>query len=222
MKYFSVVGERCSGTTFLVYALLRNFNLIYRLFQGKHFFGHGDDEVVKQDPDIDETLFIYVVRHPIDWIDSFFKRLHHVAPENKKSITNFLNNEFYSIYEEGEQIHGEMMADRHIFTGERYKNIFELRKTKTDYLLHHFSKKVKHFMVLKYEDLRDDYENTLNRLCSQFKLVKANDIYQTIPKYKGTYTALYYKKPILLSEDIIEEIKQKVDVNQESILGYTI
>ena len=31
-------------------------------------------------------LYICLVRDPIEWIDSLFKRLHHIPPQNKKDI----------------------------------------------------------------------------------------------------------------------------------------
>jgi hypothetical protein len=112
------------------------------------------------------------------------------------------------------------MEDRNINTGERYKNIFELRKVKNKYLLNVFKNRVKNFAVLRYEDLRDNYENTLDKLKDEFCLGKKNMEYETIIRYKGTYTALYFRKPILLPNEVIEEIKRRVDVDQEKELGY--
>jgi len=57
----------------------------------------------------------------------------------------------------------------YIYTKNRYKNIYELRKVKYDYLLNDLPKKVKHYYFLKYEDLRDDYENTLDKIYMQFQ-----------------------------------------------------
>ena len=62
----------------------------------------------------------------------------------------------------------EIMEDRNMITQERYKNIFELRKVKIDYFLHTMKQKAKHFLLLRYEDLRDDYENTLHSIKTQF------------------------------------------------------
>jgi len=220
MKYFSILGERCSGTTFVEYAILRNFKLECKKICGKHFFGHNMD-LIFNEQDSNETLYIYVVRNPIDWIDSFFKRLHHVPRENKKNIFSFMNNEFYSIYEQGPEIQKEIMTDRNINTKERYKDIFELRKVKNDYMLNTFSKKVQHFLILKYEDLRDNYEETLDSVKCLFELEKWKNEYEKIANYKGTYTALYEKKPILLSNEIIQQIKERVDTDQEKRIGYT-
>lgn len=219
MKYFSILGERCSGTIFAEFAILRNFNIHARRLKEKHFFGFDNNFFTNNDAD--ETLFVFVIRNPIDWIDSFFKRLHHVPPENKKSIENFINNEWYSIYEEGPEINTEIMEDRNINTGSRYKDIFELRKVKNEYLLNVVGKLAKNFIVLRYEDLRDNYEATLDKIQERFQLSKWHPEYQKIIKYKGTYTALYYKKPILLSDNVVDDIKQRIDLDQEKEFGYT-
>jgi hypothetical protein len=75
---------------------------------------------------------------------------------------------------------------------------------------------------LRYEDLRDHFEESLEKIKQQFDLIQRNDQYVKIPKYKGTFLADYYKKPILLKEEIQEEIKQRVDKEQENQLGYLL
>ena len=56
------------------------------------------------------------------------------------------------------------MFDRNIYTGERYKNIFELRHTKIKWLLEDLPKKVENIIFIRYEDLINDFENTLNKI----------------------------------------------------------
>jgi len=217
---FTILCERCTGSHFLQYAVQDNFNLKYYK-KNKHFFGHTDNiDYINTD----DMIYFCLVRNPIEWIDSFFKRLHNVPPENKKDIYSFTHNEFYSIYEEGDQITKEIMEDRHIKTNERYKNILELRETKQDYILNTIPNKVKHFMLIKYEDLRDDYENTLNKIKDNFNLIKTNEYkeYKKIEKYKGSFNALYYKKPILINDDIQNYIKENINIEQEKLLGYLL
>lgn len=199
IKYVSILGERCSGTTFVQHAITQNFGLEYNMMYRKHFFGHDDTEFRQEK--MAETLVIYVVRDLVDWIDSFFKRHHHVPPHNFKTIFNFLNNEFYSIYEFAAKIGEEITEDRHIITKERYRNIFEMRKVKHQYVMDTVSQLVPHFIVVRYEDLRDNYTATLDHISERFCLNrKASNPYAPIIKYKGTYTAVYAKKLILLSE----------------------
>ena len=134
IKYFSVYGERCTGTNFLEQAILENFEIeLVWHYHYKHFFGYYDfskkNPIIEND---DDVLFLGLVRDPVYWIDSFLKKKHHIPEENRINIQSFLNNEFYSVNEENIEI----MEDRHIKTHQRYKNIFELRSIKNDYLIH--------------------------------------------------------------------------------------
>lgn len=219
MEYFTIYGERCSGTIFTEFAIKTNFHLQY-IRNEKHCFGHDND--FKDIKDSDRTLFVFVVRHTIDWIDSFYKRHHHVPPELLKSATDFMTKEWYSIYEVGNLKGKEIMEDRNMYTKERYKNLFELRRTKIRYVLEEIAPKVKHFYLLRYEDLRDHFEETLEKLGTLFNLRKKHPDFIKIKKYKGTYHALFEKKPILLSNEEQEYIKAHIDKEQEESIGYNL
>jgi len=222
IKDFMIFSEPCSGSHFLQYSLSDNFHIDYsnHHHSQRHFFGHEND--IYSSEEIESTLFIYLTRDPVEWIDSFFKILHHVPSINKQNINNFVKNEWYSIYEMGDEINTEIMEDRNIFTKERYKNILEMRKIKNDYFLTIGKEKFTHFLILKYEDLRDDYKNTLNKIQTQFQLKPRNEKYKEIVKYKGSYNDLYYKKPIVINDEIQEYIKKNVDPEQEKIFGYIV
>jgi hypothetical protein len=219
---FMILSERCTGSHFLQYAMTENFHIKYlnNHHKQKHFFGHDNDNYSPKE--IESSIIFCLVRNPIDWIDSFFKKSHHVPNENKTSIESFVNNEWYSVYEEGENKGKEIMDDRNIYTKERYKNLFELRKTKNEYFLNTIQNKFKHFMILKYEDLRDNYMKTMDKIRIKFNLTTTNTVYKEIVKYKGSYNALYTKKPILLTSEMQDYIKKNVDIEQEKKLGYNL
>ena len=42
IKYLTVLGERCSGTTYVEYAIKWNLGLENYVTCGKHFFGHDN------------------------------------------------------------------------------------------------------------------------------------------------------------------------------------
>jgi len=239
IRYFTILGERCSGTHFLQHAILQNFHISYVKGE-KHFFGNREFrdtlEIIpeqmslheKQMIHIDsippsELLTICIVRDPVEWVDSFFKRKHHVPPENREPIERFLSCEFYSIYEEPPKKHMEIMEDRNWLTKERYRNLFELRRMKNKYLLDKVSSDTTNrFFFLRYEDLRDNYENTLENIQKQFHLYLKYPLLPFVktPKYKGTFHALYEKKPVLLPDNIRAHIWDNVDIEQESSIGY--
>lgn len=218
---FFIFAERCSGTHFLEQAFFENFHIDYlsKNHVRRHFFGHKDD--IYTADEIETTLFVCLVRDPVEWIDSMFRSHHHVPIENGKNIDSFLNNEWYSVYDANHN-QNEIYEDRHLTTCKRYRNIFEMRQVKYDYLLNTLKQRVKHMIIIKYEDLRDHYKNTLDILRYKFQLnVKSND-YTPIIKYKGKGDTLYCKKNVSLSVDTIDFIKRSVDVSQETLLGYKI
>ena len=270
IRYFTILGERCSGTHFLQHAILQNFHLSYVKGE-KHFFGNrefrnllrqtdsanslngfasgvldksgnlaqfttasppqifesqgvaesvgrsksaifGRDEVSyenttasppqifesrtkmslheKQMYQIDaippnEILTICIVRDPVEWIDSFFKRKHHVPPENREPIERFLSSEFYSIYEEPPKKGEEIMEDRNWQTKERYRDLFELRRLKCQYLCDATNHTAGRYFFLRYEDLRDHYESTLETIQTQFQLLRKSTKSQGVAESSG-------------------------------------
>jgi len=218
IKYFTVYGERCTGTNFLEKAILENFELesVWH-YHYKHFFGYYDFS--KKNPiiqDDDEVLFLGIVRDPIYWINSFFKKKHHVPKQNRDDIREFINNEFYSVNEENQEI----MEDRHLKTTKRYKNIFELRYIKNNYLINDIKKKVKHYLLIRYEDLNNYYENILMFLENKFKLKRKHDVWKKISSYKGIENQIFIQRPVNLKHHTIKNIRNSVNKEQEKSLGY--
>jgi hypothetical protein len=162
---FTIYGERCSGTNYVEQLILSNFDVKVTWRHGwKHFFGFHNLG------NADNTLFVCVVRDPIKWINSLYRTPHHICDICKKSQANFLNYEIYSkpdtwdsrkYYGPYYNFYGE---DRHIYTKKRYKNIFELRHVKLQYLLDDLPTKVKHHIVIRYEDLLTDFEKTMEKI----------------------------------------------------------
>jgi hypothetical protein len=216
MKYFTIYGERCSGTNFLECAIKENFNIEYTSkYAWKHFFGHYNFE---NNEDENDTLFIGIVRNPLTWIDSFFEKKHHLPHNNQINIHNFLFNEFYSVYPDEKEI----MEDRNIYTNNRYKNIFEMRNTKLNFLINDMKTKVKNYILIRYEDLRDNYDIILNLLKDKFNLQKKHNFYIKIDNYKGKHKKLFVKKNVTLKPNIIKIIKNNIDKELEKSIGYIL
>jgi len=171
IRYFTIYGERCSGTNYLQHAMLENFQLTYTSKYGwKHFFGFYDfTQEEKDEPLIENTLFIGIVRDPLYWLNSFSEKLHHIPTSNRQSIYSFLWNEHYSV---SDHTNAEIMEDHHIYTHQRYKNIFELRSIKNRFLIEDMPTRVKHYLLIRYEDLTNHYEKVLNFFYIKFHLIK--------------------------------------------------
>ena len=211
------MGERCSGTNFLEKAILENFELDLIWHYGyKHFFGYYDyskkNPIIENDNDV---LFLGIIREPISWINSFYNHKYHIPVQNKKNIYNFLHNEFYSIDESQKEIE----EDRNYKNRKRYKNIFELRDLKNEYLISHRNR-VKNYLLIRYEDLKNKYEVILNFIENKFNLKRKNKNYIKIETYKGLKNKPYSENYIKLKQYTINNIKNRLNKKQEQSLGY--
>lgn len=215
VKYFTIYGERCSGTNFVERAIIKNFKLeLTWKYDFKHFFGFYD---FKEKEKYDDTLFIGIIRGPYEWMSSLYRTHHHIPYKNRKNWNSFVNNEFYSM-DKGE----EKMEDRNMFTKERYKNIFELRYMKNKFLIEDMKKKVNNYIFLRYEDFNDRYELSMNYIEKKFNLERLNKELIYINNYKGYGTTKYKKKKYFIPEEIVLIIQERLNKEQENSLGYML
>lgn len=224
IKYFTIYGERCSGTNFLESSIVNNFKMQPTWEYGwKHFFGHYKFDMNDKNPNsrFNQTLFIGIIREPVSWLDSLYKQPHHIPHHNRISPEALLLNEHYSTVDNYSSI--EEMKDRNFITKKRYKNIFELRKVKNDFLIYFMPGHVKNYIFIRYEDLKNHYDFILSDIQQKFNLQKLNidKPYTRIIKYKGKQNMENYKEnKIEFSEKTINLINNNLDNEQEKKLGY--
>ena len=225
IKYYCICGERCSGTNFLQKSMDENTNLKItpsERFGFNHWFGFSNYQ------QSDDTLFICIVRNPYEWLYSLFIQQHHFADHLRKNFTDFLTKEWYTYYdlsEHGEHKGKEIMEDRNIYTYERYKNIFEMRKIKCQFMLDDLSKLVKNYILIKYEDLRDNFNNTMLTIIKQFGLTQLNYNLIATNEYKEVnrkFIKQLYKDKIqdqdlqIINDNIDWQLEQKIGYSQEN------
>lgn len=188
IKKYTIYGERCSGTNYLENIMNINFNVKITWEYGwKHFFGHQDESL----KNADDTLFICIVRNLPDWINSLYRTPHHIPEHLKRNIRKFLNEEIYSI----DKNEKEIMNDRNMYTGERYKNIYELRHTKMKWMVEELPKKVKNYIYIRYEDLINEFEKTLEEIKNKGLEVKKEIVFPiNTDNYKNTKNTKFKKK----------------------------
>ena len=220
IEKYTILGERCSGTNLLESEMNKNFKLklIWR-YGWKHFFGFCNYKKSNN------TLFIGIIRNPHTWMNSLYNKKFHL--KYFTNIDEFLNNEFYSYndpYTNGRQLKknvkfitkkrdSEIMEDRNIYTKERYKNIFECRETKIKFLINDMPNKVKHFILITYEDLCNNYVDVMNKIKNDFNLETKRDI------IKRDYIKLSIKDEYLISKDCIYN-HSNFNKELESKFGY--
>ena len=198
IKKFTIYGERCSGTNYIEELLIQNFDIEVTWEYGwKHFFGFND---LSNSNDI---LFIGIVRNLCDWVNSLYRKKHHLKPEITVDKKTFLNHSFYSFDNDG----NEYMTDRNIETKERYKNIFELRHVKNKFLIEKMPKLVKNYCLITYDDLIDNFADVMKKI-KNYGLVVKNNINFPI-------NVFYYKK----HKDIIYVKKNNKKIDHDRIIS---
>ena len=194
-----IYGERCSGTNYLEQLLLKNFNvqMIPHEYGHKHFFGFHNLN------DSDNVLFICVVRDPVTWINSFYKNPWHVHPNMTTSTLSFLSQPFQSVIDKSYQksfpsnanIGDINKEDVDMYTKKPYKNIMELRHVKLKWMIETLPTMVKNYCLIRYEDLVDHFEETMDILKETGLSLKNKD---TFPEnhnlYKKQTSEVYVSK----------------------------
>lgn len=230
LSKFTIYGERCTGTNYLENLVLKNFDVdITWEFGWKHFFGFHDNKLLNSD----DTLFICIIRDPIDWINSFFREKHHLPLKYMKNLTEeekiykFLNDEFWSFNDNNgnRDTSKEILVDRNIYTGDRYKNIFELRYTKNNFLLKDMPKKVKNYIFIRYEDLKYNLDKVMKEIKNKGLPVKTNIKFplnvKTYKKTEKSYEETSKKKKNIISDDVILNHPEFKKFSKfERLLGY--
>jgi len=203
---YTIYGERNSGTNYLYQLMNKNFDSTITWNYGwKHFFGHNDLS------NTDDTLFIAIVRNPYDWLNSTYKNPYHIEHMDR-NIEKFCLDEIYSKF-----FNDELMEDRNLYNKMRYKNIFELRHTKLQFLINDMPNKVKNYILIRHEDLLDDFENTMNKIKNMGLKVK-NDIQfpLNIDVYSKNHNVRYNKPTYndipkdFINENLIKEYEEKL------------
>jgi hypothetical protein len=155
MRKVQIYGERCSGTNYLQQALITNFDVEITWDYGwKHFFGFNDLS------GSDDVLFIGIVRNLPDWVNSFYREKHHLPTRLRNDVNAFLNDEFFSIHDDGSLIE----TDVNIENNKIYKNIFELRHVKNKFLVETMPLSVKNYKLITYDSLISDFVGVMNQL----------------------------------------------------------
>ena len=99
-----------------------------------------------------------------------------------------------------------------IYTKMRYKNIFELQ-----FLINDMPNKVKNYILIRHEDLLDDFENTMNKIKNMGLKIKddtqfPSNIDVNSKNYDVKYTKPFYDKisKDFINENLIKEYEEKL------------
>jgi hypothetical protein len=189
ITHFKIFGERCSGTYLLEDTINKNFDVFYwhhQKFGHKHFL----HSINFNEREVNSTLFICIVRDPITWLNSLYRTPHHLPSKMCDSRENFITHEVTAWtynpprmrkYSRTNQA-PELKDERNPYNGEIFKNIFELRHIKNQWMIEELPKKVKNYILIRYEDLVNDFEATMRKI--REKGLKQKDVKKEIDSMK--------------------------------------
>jgi hypothetical protein len=210
IKTYALLGERCSGTNYLAELLQLNFGLeVTSKYGHKHFFGHQNYT------NSDETLFVALIRDPIEWLGSFHDNPFHLAEHLRTGWMPFLQDEFWS-YHDPYDTHIEIEEDHNMYNHQRYQNIFECRSVKCQFMLYDMPTLVKNYIIIIYEDLLENFQLTLDIIAKKFNFQRSNQ-YLNTSNYKDSKTLKYVQKTYhdKIPPDILIYIKNNLDLELE-------
>jgi uncharacterized protein YxjI len=211
ITHFTIYGERNSGTKLLQKIISECFDLELTWHFGfKHFFGHHNEMVRSAQ----EVLFLGIVRNPYNWINSMINKPYHAPKQNRKSITDFLFNEWYSIQEAQDHRtipvqEKEIIQDRYWIDNTRHNNIFEMRKRKLLFLAKDMHELNTNYYSIRYEDLCESPQKTLTDISDRFNIKQS----------RKTNTKIRVNKNKIQNK-IINIVNENVDWKNESLFNY--
>ena len=213
---FTIFGERNSGTKYLEKTLRKMLKIKYTKEYGfKHWYIKGiyprgvnntttDNECIKDINDSDNTLFILIVRNVYDWVNSMYKKPHHMKNIDKSSMYNFISKKYMCYEDEREKntLWIKNKQHRYPYFIEESKNLIKLRNLKNTHFLN-LRNRVKYFYIIRQEHLLND----IKRMIKQYGL-KYNFLH--LPNYKKPKTYSLDKKTVsYINKNLKNEIDSK-------------
>lgn len=230
IRKIQIFGERCSGTNYLETLLSKNLRSVSLTwdFGFKHFFPKRD---IHEAPDY---IFIIIYRDPFDWLRSIYTQPWHVSPELKHAqFSEFIRMKWWCIWNEDAGItrnhplyETEMMEERDPRTGNRFKNIIEMRDEKIR-VWENIRNQSENYFYINYESLRANPERILQDISNEFGISmqeRFHDIkhYKGVKWYQGWKTRLFRRKLPIISKQDRDYILTQLDTRLEKSIGYDV
>lgn len=216
----AMFGERCSGVEHVEDLVKLNFPQL----QATDEFGwrHG---FINPGYIRDNAVFVVVVRDALDWLREFHSKPLQVAGWHKGlTLSEFIQHEWSGdvrgrvLGKPNRKLnlsrHAELMTERHPLTGERIRNVIEMRNLKLQSLLK-LQKMTDNVAFIRYEDVRDAPEEMMGQLQERLGLPRCEEVLQ-IEENRADETSLAE-----FSEEDLTFIASELDLPQERAFGYT-
>lgn len=197
---FTIYGERHSGTNWLKEIISNTFNIpITSEYGHKHFFGCCEWNQLNN---AHNTLFIGIVRNIYNWTTGMIKIPYHLPHSDIFSISPW-----QSYYQDK-----SIYCDSHWYDHCQYKNIFDMRHHKIQFLYLYMPYLVDNYIFLRYEDLIKDYTLIINYISYVYNL----SINYKYKQFRDTSKLKIYD----LKYNRLEIINNNTNWNTENTIGY--
>ncbi len=232
IKYVQIFGERCSGTNFLESLVRKNFKhvALTKAFGGKHWFirwhhprcrANASTDLQCRRPlsDSRDTLFLCIVREPLEWLRSFHLRPYHAGDHWNLPFSEFIRKPWHSFETSRVNPCWPSRADGYWFI-EDAENVLRLRTRKLQHLLN-LAPLVEHFHIVNYETLRDDTQS-LVPVAERFGIALAQPHVVGERRHfgrPGNHDYAPRRFPKIASSDL-EYIHRELDWSVEGRIGY--
>ncbi len=226
-----LVGERCTGTNYILGLIKKNFPDYHSSAPVKHFlpwfdlpaFNISKKVGEKQDFGLlsnlgDSILLVLAVRDPYDWLRSFYAQPHHASKDKmlRKDFLYFMQHEWIPADDKPEYVAPDHWNP---YDQRRFSNVLELRKYKTlNYL--QIGLLAKNFVIIKYEDVLKSPQDFISFLSRSYNLQKADD-FQNVSTYKNEDKKTFRKSeypPFKVKELVF--VNRNMDWDTERLIGY--
>jgi hypothetical protein len=202
IKYFTLFGERNSGTTYLEKLLKNMLKLEFTNEYGfKHWYIKGveprgigntttDNQCIKNIKENTYTLFVVIVRNVYDWVGAMYKTPHHIKEMDRTSQLNFVKNKYISYEYRCKPKHNRYSKTpwhinrnhKHPYFIEEASNIIELRNMKNKHF-YNLQNYIKNYFLIRQEHLHEDLQRMIKNYNLQYNFLKLPSDYRPPLKY---------------------------------------
>jgi hypothetical protein len=220
---FQIFGERNSGTNYISKLLSTNFHDFHET--GAFGWKHGRPGTRKIDgctrPTLlkgrnPSTVFVVVVRDPIDWLHSFYATLHHTKHLKSKSFSSFVRSPLLSYVKKNHPF----LEDLSLETKGPYANVIAMRNEKYRIWLD-VERVVSFFILVNYDHVVDNREAFLSCFAAKFGLARAEKSVTEVNTVKGSAHGCKYVRtpyPSISLRDF-RFVSTRIDTDQEMKMG---
>lgn len=230
VDHFQIFGDKNSGTNLARTLIAKNLTVEDRPIYG---WKHSVPAMAAFSPG---ALVVVLVRNAVDWSTAMYRLPHrNLLEDGSTAYSDFIRREWYSsigrkprrnwtkpwnVPTREDFEHRELQLDRHPITGQRYRDIFEMRRVKLTAMLGVRHRGV-NMAVVRFEDLRQDPHGFIQGLADRFELSSKREVHAPRQRLSpGRLSGREKSVPQALSASDTAFLLRGLDPDSEALAGY--